>query len=177
MLTAPRPTRRPGGPLVAALTLVVVATGFLAWSAVEFLSAGSAVDDARTDLAAATERLEDQREDDTVAIRTARDEALEAGRAAVVVMNTLDYRDVDAGLDKWVEITTGSLHDEVVAGRAQSRQAIENARSVTKAKAASSAVKEVDERAGTATVLVALQVDVSTGGAAPTTKYMRIQGV
>lgn len=177
MLTAPRRgQRRVRWPLTAALALVALAAGFLVWSAVEFFSAGSDVDQARTDLTLAQERLEDLREDDAVAIRTARDEALKAGRDAVVTMNTLDYRDVDAGLDKWAEVTTGSLHDEVVNGRGESKQAIENAKSVTKVEVITSAVKAVDERAGTATVLVALKVNVSTSGNDPTDKYMRIEG-
>lgn len=175
MLTGPRPGRRLGRPLIAAVALVVVAAGFLAWSAVEFFAAGSAVDSARQDLAAANDRLADARANGAGAVRTARDDALAAAGDGVVVMNTLDYRHLDAGLDRWAEVTTGSLHDEVVSGRAQSEQAIAAAKSVTKAEVLFAAVKEVDERAGSATVLVALHVDVSTGGAAPTAKYMRIQ--
>lgn len=163
-------------PVIAALVLVVAATGFLGWSAVEFASAGADVDRARQDLAAANERLEDLREDDAIAIKTARDEALAAGRTSIVTMNTLDYRTVDADLDEWAEVSTGSLHDEVVTGRARSRQAIVDARSVTKATVLSAGVKAVDERAGTATVLVALKVNVKTAGNATTDKYMRLQG-
>ena len=160
---------------MAALAVVVVAAGFLVWSVVDFVAAGSDVDRAKQDLAAATERLEDARDDDGVAIGSARDAALDAARRAVVVMNTVDYHSVDAGLDQWLDVTTGSLHDEVVSGRAESKKAIQNAKSVTKAKVLGAAVQEVDERADTATVLVSLHVDVSIGGAPPTSKFMRIR--
>lgn len=173
MLNQPR--RRFGVPVIAAGVLVLAAAGFLGWSAVEFVSAGADVERARQDLAVANERVDDLREDDTIETKTARDEALDAARSGVVTMNTLDYRTVDDGLRAWERASTGALHDEVVNGRAQSRQAIVNARSVTKASVLSAAVKAVDERAGTATVLVALRVNITLGDAAPTEKFMRIQ--
>ncbi len=156
--------------------LVLVAAGFLVWAGTGWLSAGADVDRARQDLAAAKARLTGPGDAGAVATKNARDEARKAGQDAVVVMNTVDYRDADAALGRWAEVTTGSLHDEVVSSHDQSVQAIENAKSVTKAKAIVAAVQAVDDRAGTATVLVALQVDVELGGAAPTTKYLRIRG-
>lgn len=173
MLTQPRPRRR---WLIAALAVVVVAAGFLGWSAVELMSAGADVDRAKQDLAAANERMEDARADDGFAISTARDQVLKAGREAVVVMNTIDYRDVDAGFDAWERVTTGELHDEIVSGRERYRQAITNARSVTTATPLSIAVKAVDERAGTASVITALLVNVTVGDNVPTDKYMRLAG-
>lgn len=175
MLTDP-PRRRPGPLLVAALVLAVAAAGFLTWSVVDLVSTGNDVDRARDNLAAAREHLEDLREDDAIAIKTARDEAAKAGRDAIVAMNTLDYHEIDAGLDDWERVTTGALHDEVVNGRAASKTAITNARSVTKAEVLSSAVAAVDERAGTATVLVSLKVNVVVKDIAPSDKFMRIKG-
>jgi Mce-associated membrane protein len=132
------------------------------------------VDSARQAVTTANERLAGLREDDSVKVRTARDEALAAGRDGAVTMNTLDYREIDADLDKWARITTGDLHDQVVDGREQSKKAVTNAKSVTKATAMASAVAEVNEQAGTATVLVAVKVSVSMGDAAPTDRYVRL---
>lgn len=162
-------------PLVAVLVVVVVAAGFLVWSVVGLVSAGADVDEAKQAVATATEHLEDLREDDTIAVKTARDEAHEAARTAVVTMNTLDYREADAGLDAWEAASTGELHDEIVRTRAESRRAIVDAKSVTKATVLSSAVEAVDDRAGTATVLAAVRVTVSTAGNEPTDKYQRLQ--
>ncbi|HEX6353910.1 hypothetical protein [Actinophytocola sp.] len=175
MLTQPPVRRRFGPLLVGALVLAVVAAGFLAWSVVELVSAGTDTDRARQELAAADERLADLRADDAVKTRTARDEAREAASKGVAVMNTLDYRGVDADLDAWERVSTGALHDEIVDNRARSRQAVVDARSVTKATVVSSAVQAVDARSGTATVLVAVRIDVTTGEAGPTQKYMRIR--
>jgi Mce-associated membrane protein len=78
-------------------------------------------------------------------------------------------------MDAWERVTTGDLHDEVVNGREQSTKAITDARSVTEAKLLSAAVEDVNERAGTATVLVSVKVNVTVGSAAPTDRYMRLK--
>jgi Mce-associated membrane protein len=50
------------------------------------------------------------------------------------------------------------------------------AQSVTTPTVLSSAVSELDERAGQASVLVALKVNVSVQGQEPTDKFMRLAG-
>jgi Mce-associated membrane protein len=91
-------------------------------------------------------------------------------------MNTLDYRKVDEGLKDWETATTGGLHDEVVKGKASSRDAIVAAESVTQPTVLSSAVSELDDRAGQASVLVALRVRVTVKGEEPKDKFMRLAG-
>ena len=172
MLTPP-PRRR--FLLVTTALVLAVAAGLLVWSVVDLVAAGTNVDRARHNLAAANKRLADLR-DDAATTKTARDQALATGGEAIAVLNTLDYHTVDADLDEWERITTGSLHEEIVSGREQTRSGITNARSVTKATILSSVVKEVDEQAGTATVLVALRVNISANDAAPTDKYLRLKG-
>lgn len=114
--------------------------------------------------------------DDSLAYSQARDEVNRVGQAAVVTMNNLDYRRVDAGLKDWETATTGALHEEVLNLKDQSKQTIVQAQSVTKATVLSSAVKELDDRAGKAIVLVAIKVNVQTKGAEPTDKFQRIEG-
>jgi Mce-associated membrane protein len=63
-----------------------------------------------------------------------------------------------------------------VKGRASSRDAIIQAQSVTKATPLSSAVSELDDRAGQASVLVALKVNVAVKGQQPADKFMRLEG-
>lgn len=114
--------------------------------------------------------------DDSLSYSRTRDEVNRVGQAAIVTMNTLDYRTVDQGLADWEAATTGTLHDEVVKGKKSSRDAIVAAQSVTKAAVKSSAVSELDERAGQASVLVALKVNVTVKGQQPVDKYMRLAG-
>jgi hypothetical protein len=40
---------------------------------------------------------------------------LAAGRTQVATLTTLDYHDVDAGIDKWLAVSTGGLRDELAA--------------------------------------------------------------
>lgn len=114
--------------------------------------------------------------DDSLDYSGVRDEVNRVGQAAVITMNTLDYRHVDQGLGDWETATTGALHDEVVNLKEQSKQTIVQAESVTKATVLSSAVRELDERAGKAVIMVAIKVNVTTKGAEPTDKYQRIEG-
>jgi Mce-associated membrane protein len=113
--------------------------------------------------------------DDSIGFTKIRDEVINAGQAEVVTFHTLDYRKVDEGLDNWEKSSTGALHDEVVGRRATSRQAIENAKTSTTAKALTVALTELDARAGTATMIAAMQLTVNAEGKQPEQKYLRIR--
>ncbi|MBB4911331.1 hypothetical protein [Actinophytocola algeriensis] len=151
--SAERESRLPQVLLTAAVALVVAAAAVAGWFGVAWFNAAN---------------------DDSLEYSRVRDEVNRVGQAAVVTMNTLDYRKVDAGLKDWETATTGPLHDEVVKGKATSRDAIVAAESVTKATVLSSAVSELDDRAGQASVLVALKVNVTVKGEEPKDKFMRL---
>jgi Mce-associated membrane protein len=146
-------SRLPQILLTAAVALVVAAAAVAGWFGVAWFNAAN---------------------DDSLSYSRVRDEVNRVGVAAVVTMNTLDYRKVDEGLKDWESATTGDLHDEVVKGKKSSRDAIVAAESVTKATPLSSAVSELDDRAGQASILVALKVNVTVKGEKPTDKYMRL---
>lgn len=139
--------------LTAAVALVVAAAAVAGWFGVAWFNASN---------------------DDSLAYSQVRDEVNRVGVAAVVTMNSLDYNKVDEGLKDWEAATTGALHDEVVKGKKTSRDAIVAAQSVTKATPLSSAVAELDDRAGQASILVALRVNVTVKGEEPKDKYMRL---
>jgi Mce-associated membrane protein len=151
--TAGRESKLPQVLLTAAVALLVAAAAVAGWFGVAWFNAAN---------------------DDSLAYSRVRDEVNRVGVAAVVTMNTLDYRKVDQGLADWEAATTGALHDEVVKGKKTSRDAIVAAQSVTKATPLSSAVSELDERAGQASILVALRVNVTVKGEEPKDKYMRL---
>jgi Mce-associated membrane protein len=148
-------SRLPQLVLTAAVALVVAAAAVAGWFGVAWANAAG---------------------DDSLAYSRTRDEVNRVGQAAIVTMNNLNYRTVDQGLKDWETATTGALHDEIVKGKASSRDAIVAAESVTRATVLSSAVAELDDRAGQASVLVALKVNVQVKGQKPADKYMRLAG-
>jgi Mce-associated membrane protein len=96
--------------------------------------------------------------DESLARGTARDAVLQDAQQAAINLNTLDYRRVQDGLSLWEQSATGSLLDEVRANRATYAQVITDSKTTTTARTLDGAVAELDERAGTARVLVGLDV-------------------
>ncbi|MEU5837228.1 nuclear transport factor 2 family protein [Streptomyces diacarni] len=114
--------------------------------------------------------------DDTLEYAATRDEVRSAGEQAVQNLNTLDHRKVDAGLDSWEESTTGELRGQLKKGRKEFEKQIRAAKTVTSARILSSAVAELDERAGRAGVLVAVRTTVKAPKEKPATKQTRMRG-
>ncbi|GJF34006.1 hypothetical protein KNE206_67060 [Kitasatospora sp. NE20-6] len=117
--------------------------------------------------------------DDSAAFARTRDQVLAAGEQAVQNMNTLDAADLDRGLALWESSTTGTLHDQLVQGRAAFAAQVQQAKTVTSAQVLSGAVTELDDRAGRATVMVAVRITVRTPQAATpaaSTKDSRLLG-
>ncbi|MFE7132187.1 hypothetical protein ACFVIM_15115 [Streptomyces sp. NPDC057638] len=128
-------------PLTAtALALTVLAAGCAGWGGWSWYTAAH---------------------DDSSAYAIERDEVLAAGEQAVLNLNTLDHRTMRRDLDTWVDSTTGSLRDQLTQGRAQFERQIGRAGTVTSARVLSGAVTELDERAGKASVLVAVRITVT----------------
>lgn len=113
--------------------------------------------------------------DDSLAFSGKRDEVDRVARAAIVTMNTLDYRKLDEGLANWADATTGPLHDEIAGLTADKKKQLKDAKPVTSAKITSSAVKELDDRGGKATVIAAIEKTVQTANGKPQPSYQRIQ--
>jgi Mce-associated membrane protein len=148
-------SRLPQLLLTGAIALVVATAAVAGWFGVAWLRAAN---------------------DDSLAYSQMRDDVVRVGQNAIVTMNTLDYRKVDQGLKDWETVTTGELKNQVVQGRKTSKDAIVAAQSVTKATVLSAGVVELDDRAGQASVLVALRVHVEVKGEKPTDKYRRLAG-
>ena len=161
-MTTASATTRPGArgrlaePLVAtALVLAVLAAGFAAWSGWSLYRASSAGPTASAQL---------------------RDQVLQAGEQAVQNFNTLDYRKVAAGLALWEQSSTGPLHTEITAGRTQFTQQIEQTKTVTTARILDGALTALNTRAGTASIMVAVQISVTPVSGSPVTKQSRLLG-
>ena len=113
--------------------------------------------------------------DGSLAYSRDRDAVLRAAEQGVQNMNTLDYRAVEQGLASWEESSTGDLHQQLVQGRARFTQQVRLARTVTTAKILDGAVTELDDRAGKAGAIVAVQVTVTPPTGAPATKQSRMR--
>jgi Mce-associated membrane protein len=96
--------------------------------------------------------------DESLAAGTARDAVFQDAQQATINLNTLDYRRVQDGLTLWEQSATGSLLDEVRVNRASYARVITDGATITTARVLDGAVAELDERAGTARVLIGVDV-------------------
>lgn len=110
------------------------------------------------------------------ALAQTRDQVLRAGEQDVQNFNTLDYRHVDAGLLLWERSSAGPLRAQITAGRAQFKQQVEQAKTITSAKILDAALVTLNTRAGTASLIAAVQLTVIPAKGAPVTKQSRLEG-
>ncbi|MGW5053308.1 hypothetical protein [Actinokineospora sp. NPDC004072] len=143
-------------PLVlAALALLVLCAGAAVWFGVAWLRAAT---------------------DDTLDVARARDDAVRAGEQAIITFHTMDYRDVDANLDRWVAASTGDMLAQLERGRESGKAVIAQSKRVSTASVYSTAVIDLNETTGTATIISAVHQEVRNEGAdAPVDKYLRVQ--
>ncbi|WP_197356560.1 hypothetical protein, partial [Streptomyces clavuligerus] len=141
--------------LAAALALTVGAAGWAGWNGWDWYAAAH---------------------DDGAAFAAERDRALAAGEQAILNLNTLDHRDLARGLDTWEDSATGELRKQLTDGRGEFERQIQRARTVSSAEVVSGAVTELDDRAGRASVLVALRITVTAPKTEPVRKESRMLG-
>jgi len=156
MTTKPGLRGRVSEPLVAtAVVLAALAALFAAWSGWSWYRASTAGPPPGVQL---------------------RDQVLQAGEQAVQNFNTLDYRNVAAGLALWEQSSTGPLHTEISTGRAQFEQQIQQTKTITTARILDGALTALNPRAGTASIIVAVQITVTPASGSPVTKQSRLAG-
>ena len=146
------PVRANRWPLRGAVVLVVCALAFAGWAGWTWWRAGA---------------------DESLAYAQARDEVLAAGRAHVTLLTTLDSSDVDGGIKRWLDVSTGALHDELAATDAATRTTLAQGRSVATGRVLDAAVSELDTRSGSAKLLVSVEIATTVGGGPPATKRNR----
>jgi Mce-associated membrane protein len=151
---ARRASRWPVVALSVSIALVVAAAAVATWFGIAWFNASH---------------------DDGLAYSGKRDDVDRIARTAIVTMNTLDYRKLDEGLASWADTTTGALHTEITGLTPDKKKQLTDAKPVTSAKVTSSAVKELDDRGGKATVIAAIEKTVQTGNGKPQPSYQRIQ--
>jgi Mce-associated membrane protein len=133
-------------PATICTALLAAAAAFAGYALVSWISAGN---------------------DDTAHFAKARDAVLLDARQDIVVLNQLDYRNIDGGLKRWLDATTGDLHDQLANVSPADRKDISTAKKTSSGKVIDAAVTELDNRAGTATVIATVETTVSPSNGAP----------
>jgi Mce-associated membrane protein len=100
----------------------------------------------------------------------ARDAALQDAEQSVLNFNTLDYRQASSGLNLWLDSSTGTLHSQLSQNLQQEVKLVQSRKTITTAKILDGAVTQLDVGAGTATVMVAVDVTVSPAKGSPFTE-------
>jgi Mce-associated membrane protein len=134
--------------------VVLLAAVFAAWGGWSWWSAGH--DDARL-------------------FALDRQAVTQAAQHDIATLNTLDYRKIDDGLKSWLAVSTGTLHDQLAQTGTDNRKQLEQAKTVTTAQVVDTAVTALDQRAGTARLIAAVQLDVTPDAGQKTSKRARFQ--
>lgn len=105
----------------------------------------------------------------------ARDVVLVDARQAAINLNSLDFENVEAGLDLWEQSSTAGLLEEFRSNRAEYAQLVTESQRTTEATVPDAAVAELDLRAGIARVIVGVDVQVTAQGQEPSLFRQRLQ--
>lgn len=115
------------------------------------------------------------RGDGDLAYARSRDAALADGRRHIARLNSIDGRDIDAGLAAWLDATTGPLRDELRTTRAKSAQVLKEQGTTARAEVTDAAVTELDERSGTARLIATVRIEAEPRTGGPTTDRKRFE--
>lgn len=102
-----------------------------------------------------------------------RDDALRSGRQLVTSLSSLDYHHVDADLARWLDASTGPLHDQLARTDDTTKKTLTQGASVSTGKVLDAALSELDEHVGTAKLLASVEITIAKEGVAPATKRNR----
>lgn len=89
---------------------------------------------------------------------TARDDVVTAARIDIATLNTLDYRNPQAGLARWRAVTTGGFEQQIAESGSTVATAITKAKLITTGRVIAAAVTELDADKGTATVIASMDI-------------------
>ncbi|QKW40876.1 hypothetical protein HUT06_35240 [Actinomadura sp. NAK00032] len=114
--------------------------------------------------------------DDSLAYAAERDRVLAVAGQEIVNLNTLDYRQVDAGLKVWQDSATAQLYDQIVQGRERLKTEVRKAKTTSTAKILESGLTELDTRAGKAAVIAAVRITITGADGKPVDNTRRMAG-
>ncbi|MQA61765.1 MAG: hypothetical protein GEU86_09775 [Actinophytocola sp.] len=112
--------------------------------------------------------------DERPAYAADRDTVLHAAGEGLITLHTIDYREAENDLAGWYEVTTGGLRSDLEADRAKQLDQTKRKQIVSTAALVRAAVTELDKHAGTAGVIVVLDVELAGKGGKPSTERRRL---
>jgi Mce-associated membrane protein len=115
------------------------------------------------------------RGDSTLSYAKARDAVLADGRRDITLLNTVDSAHRDRDLARWLDATTGPLHDQLTRTHGADAAALKQSGASTSAAVTDAAVTELDTRAGTAKLIATVGVRVMPRSGAATTDRKRFE--
>jgi Mce-associated membrane protein len=104
------------------------------------------------------------RGDDTLAYAKARDAAIADGRRHLARLNSMDGKSsasVKSGLTGWLAASTGPLHDRLRSTREKDSADLTESGATARGKVTDAALTALDERAGTATLIATVDVEIT----------------
>ena len=113
--------------------------------------------------------------DDNLAFSRARDSALQAAETGAVNFTSLDYKNIQQGLDRWKQSATGDLYTQLTSGLNTFEQQVQQAKVVTAGKVVDGALESLDAHAGNAKALVLVEVTVTPSTGSASTKRMPLE--
>jgi Mce-associated membrane protein len=137
---------------VVSVVLAVLTFGYAAYSGVAWYSASHSSESA---------------------FAATRDDALRSGQVGITNFLTLDYRKVDEDLQRWLNSSTGELRAEIDKDKDSRKKQLVDAKSVTSSKVLDSAITELDDRAGTASMIAVVESTVTPDNGQQVTKINR----
>ncbi|WP_370287739.1 hypothetical protein [Nocardioides sp.] len=152
---------RPTPGLVAAALAAVLGLGAAGWTGVDWARA-------EPEGAAAPVGVTDGPGSDAAAPVVADAEA------AVTALTTLDAADPAASVERWRAVTTGALRDAVESGEGDIRSLISEGDVDSTSQVQDAAVETLDTAAGTATVLVAVDLTLTPASGTARTEQLRL---
>ncbi len=102
-----------------------------------------------------------------------RDTVTVEGRQDIVVMNSLDTTQVQAGLAAWLSVSTGTLHDQLGQVSDADKKTLGSSGAKTTGKVVDAVLTELDDRAGTARMIASVELNVVDKAGKATVKRNR----
>ncbi|MFN2495450.1 MAG: hypothetical protein ABR608_06030 [Pseudonocardiaceae bacterium] len=113
--------------------------------------------------------------DESIALGMVRDAVLQDAQQAAINLNTLNHRLVRDGFELWEQSATGTALEEFHKNRDLYVRTVTESKTSSTARVRDAAVAELDDRAGTARVLVGVDVTYTPEQREPSCVRQRLQ--